>query len=68
MRLDVIVKPNAKKTSILDEGPPLRVALKAKAENNNANIELVKFLSKLHKKQVKIITGLKNKRKVVDIS
>jgi len=60
------VKPNAAKTEILSvEEGFLRVSVKAPAEDNRANIALIKFFSRLTKKQVKIIRGLTSKTKVL---
>ncbi len=64
----IIVKPNSAKNEILkfDEGrKAYRVSIKEKAEDNKANIEIIKFFSKLLKKKVKIIKGLKSKEKVL---
>ena len=44
------------------------VEIKAPAYNNKANIELVKFLSRELKKDVKIIKGFKNREKLLRIS
>jgi len=64
----IIVKPNSAKNEIkkFDEGrKAYRVNIKEKAEDNKANIEIIKFFSKLLKKKVKIIKGLKSKEKVL---
>ena len=55
-----------KNTEILSQNP-LTIALKSPAEQNKANIELIKFLTRLTKKKIKIIKGLKSKTKVVEI-
>jgi uncharacterized protein (TIGR00251 family) len=62
----VRVKPNSPKTRIVSEtDSELIVEVAAPAENNKANIELIKFLSKKFGKNVKIIRGLKTKRKLI---
>ena len=67
--LRILVKANAAKTEIVGwEGNVLKVAVKAPAEKNKANIEIIKFFSKLTKKQVKIISGKTSKRKVLKFS
>jgi uncharacterized protein (TIGR00251 family) len=77
-KLKVVVKPNASKTEVLsigdgeescgcDEIGVVRIAVKAIPDKNKANIELVKFLSKLLKKKVKIISGLKSRNKVLEV-
>ena len=45
----------------------LRISIKAAPEKGKANQELVKFLSKLLKKKVMIIKGLKNREKILKI-
>ena len=66
----VIVRPNAKKNeiSIFDkEKHAYRISIKAPAEHNKANIELIKFLSKELKKKVQIIRGFHSKEKIIKI-
>jgi len=66
----IIVKTNAPKNEILgyDKGmQAYRVAIKEKPEDNKANIEIIKFFSRLLKKRVRIITGLKSKEKVIGV-
>jgi len=66
----IIVKPNSFKNEILEydkERKAYRVAIKAKPEANKANIEIIKFFSKLFKKRVRIIKGLKSKEKIIKI-
>jgi len=68
--LKIIVKPNSSKTEILNydkNKQALRVNIKAKPENNQANIEIIKFFSKLLKKNIKIIKGMKSKEKILSI-
>ena len=65
----VKVKPNAKKTRIVShEEDLLKVEVAAPAEDNKANIELVKFLSKKLKKKVRIKSGFRSKEKVLFIA
>ena len=69
-RLKVLVKPNAKKNEIIsfdDKREALRVNIKAPAEKNKANIEILKFFKKLTKKSVSISQGLKSKEKILMI-
>ncbi len=66
--LKVHVKPNSKKTEIIGydfEKKILKVAISEPADKNKANLEVVKFFSKLLKKQVKIKSGLKSKEKTL---
>ena len=66
--LKILVKPNAKKTQLMyyvADREAVRIDVKAKPEDNEANIEIVKFFSKLLKKKVLIKTGLKSKEKLL---
>jgi uncharacterized protein (TIGR00251 family) len=64
-RLKIIVKPNSPKNEIIGYDNGLRVNIKAPAENNKANIEVIKFFRKITKRDVNIISGLKSKKKVL---
>ena len=67
----VILKPNSPKNKIVkfdSERNAYIVEIKAPAYNNKANIELVKFLSRFLKKDVKIIRGFKSREKLLRIS
>jgi len=64
----IIVKTNCPKNKIISydsERKAYRVAIKAKPENNKANIEIIRFFSKLLKKKVSVIKGLKHKEKTL---
>jgi uncharacterized protein (TIGR00251 family) len=64
----VKAKPNARKTEILSqEGNKMVIAVAAPPEKGKANAELVKFLSKKLKKQVRIVSGFGNSSKIVEI-
>jgi uncharacterized protein (TIGR00251 family) len=66
--LKIVVKTNAKKNEIVGEINGLvKIAVKAPAEMNKANRELVKFLSKMLKKNVEIVSGLTSKQKVLKV-
>jgi len=66
--LTIKVKTNQAETEIIkQEGNELTIALKAKPINNEANIELVKFLKKQFKKNVRFISGRTSKIKVVEL-
>ena len=67
----VILKPNSSKNKIVkfdSERNAYIVEIKAPAYNNKANIELVKFLSRFLKKDIKIIKGFKSREKILRIS
>ncbi|MFP4400315.1 MAG: DUF167 domain-containing protein [Candidatus Woesearchaeota archaeon] len=62
------VKPNSPKTMIIgyDESKQaLKMDIAKPAENNKANIEIIKFFRKNYKKDIKIISGLKSKEKLI---
>ncbi len=66
--LTITVKPNSSKNKIINycyNRKALIVEIKAPPENNKANIEVIKFFSKLTKKQVKIVSGLSSKKKLL---
>jgi hypothetical protein len=68
-RLNIRVKPNCRKTAVMgwdEEHKALRVDVDAPPEDNKANIEVLKFFSRLSKKKVRIVTGLKSKEKVLE--
>jgi len=69
--IKIILKPNSSKNKIKEfdsERNAYRIEIKAPAEDNKANIQLVKFLSNLLKKDVKIIKGFKSREKLIKIS
>jgi len=64
----VIVRPNSSKSRIIgfDENKQAyRVNIKAPAEKGKANMELIKFFSKLLKKKPEIIKGKTSREKLV---
>ena len=66
--LKILVKPNSPKTDILkwdSERNALRVNIHAKPEDNEANIEVAKFFSKLLKKKVVIKSGMRSREKLL---
>lgn len=66
--IQVKVKPNQPKTRIIkEENNVLYIDIKAKPEDNKANIELIKFFKKELNKDIKIIKGLTNKNKVLKV-
>lgn len=66
--VNIIVKANSAKNEIKEydsEKKAYRVNIKAKAEGGKANLELVKFLSKVSGKKVEILKGKSSKNKVL---
>ncbi len=69
-KFKIIVKPNSRENKIIgfdNERNAYRIEINAKPEGNKANIEVIKFLSRLLKKKVRIITGLKSREKIIEI-
>ncbi len=66
----IIVKANSSKNEILGydkERGAYRVNIKARAQDNKANIEIIKFFSRLLKKKARIVKGLRGKEKVIRV-
>ena len=66
--LRVLVKPGKKKNYVLGydyEKKALLIEIKAPAQNNKANKEVIRFISKLLKKRVKIKSGHTSKLKTL---
>lgn len=67
----IIAKPNSSKNEIIrfdSERQAYIVNIKAKPENNKANIEIIKFLSKELKRKVRISSGMKSREKFIEIA
>ena len=70
MKINVKVIPNSKKDIIIKEDNKLKIHLKAKAVNNEANKYLIMILSEYYNKRkndIKIIKGLKSREKIIEI-
>lgn len=68
-KFKIIVKTNVRENKIEgfdNERQAYRISIKAKPEDNKANIELIKFLSKSLKKKAKIISGFKSREKIIE--
>lgn len=65
--IEIIVKANAKENKIEKEGEIYKVSLKAKAKENEANFALIKLFKKELGLRVKIVSGLKSKRKLLEL-
>ena len=64
--VEILVKTNQRKTEIVEEKDGfLLIAVHAKPKNNEVNRELIRFFSKLAGKPVKILLGLRGKKKVI---
>ncbi len=68
--LRIIVKAGASRNEVLgwdDSRGALRVSVKAAASKGKANKEIVKFLGKVLKKKVSIVSGFKSREKLLRI-
>ena len=65
--IEVKVKTNCGKNKIILKEDKYFVELNAKPKNNEANIELIKFLSKEFKKKLRVVRGLKSRKKLIDV-
>jgi len=65
--IKIKVKANSKKNDVVDLGGYYKVFVKKPAEDNKANIEIVKIFKKKFVEDVRIVKGLKSKEKVLKI-
>jgi uncharacterized protein YggU (UPF0235/DUF167 family) len=65
--IEVKVKTNCGMNRFILKDDKYLVELNAKPKNNEANIELIKFLSKEFRKRIRIIRGFKSKKKLIDV-
>ena len=69
MKIEVLVKrTGCKKTEVLLENKGvLELNIKGRPENGEANLEIIRFFSRMYKRPARIIKGFKSKRKVIEI-
>ncbi len=67
--IQILVKPDSNEDHLYynKERQIYVLSIRAKAQDNKANIEVIKFLSRLFKKRIKIVRGFKAKLKLVDV-
>lgn len=68
--LNLDVKANSGKFEICSyakETNTLKIKVKSKAENNAANLELLKNLSKIFNSNVKILKGFRGRKKIISV-
>ena len=63
--LCIRVKPSSGKEKIEKKGEEILMWVKAKPENNKANQKVVRILEKVFGKKVRILKGLKSRKKLV---
>lgn len=68
MKIKVKLKPNSKKESIDKiKEDEYTIYVKDSPIDNKANIALVKLLQRYFKKEVKIVSGLKSRKKLIEL-
>ena len=71
MKISIKVKPNSKENQVEETGPnEFLVRVKAPPQENRANQEVVKILSKyfqVPRSRISILSGLRSKQKIVKI-
>lgn len=65
---NIIVKTSQRKTSVEFVNESIIVSVKAKPENNKANDEIERYLSKISGKSAKIIKGKTSVKKVIKLN
>jgi len=67
MRIKVKVRPGSNEQKIEKKEEDYVVNVKSKAEDNKANIELIKLLKKYFKKDIMIVKGYKSRDKIIEV-
>ena len=67
MRVEITVSPSSRKFLVYIKNGVVRANLRSPPEDNKANLELIKELKRATGADVQIVSGLKSKRKVVEI-
>ncbi|MDP3916916.1 MAG: DUF167 domain-containing protein [Nanoarchaeota archaeon] len=68
MIINIVVKrTGCKKTEIIKDNGILEMNVKGRPENGEANMEIIKFLSKKYKCSAKIVRGLKSRKKMISV-
>jgi len=67
MLLEITVVPKSGRFEVVPKEGRVKVFLKSAPEKNKANMELLKEMKRLLKAEVRIVSGLTSKRKVLEI-
>lgn len=70
-RVKIIIKANSPENRITgydEDRDALRVEIKEPAQDNKANIEIIKYFRKLTGRNVRILRGITSKRKTIELS
>ena len=68
MQKEIKVVPNAGKDEVSEKDGLLLVKVKAPAKDNRANVAVIKLLRKHFRKDVRLVSGLTGRKKIVEIS
>lgn len=63
--LEIKVKPASSAEGIEVKGEEILVKVKEKAEKGKANLKVVRILEKAFGKKIRIVRGLKNRKKLI---
>lgn len=69
-KFKILVRTNAKENKLEcfdKEKGVYRLDIKARPENNKANVEIIKFFSKMLKKEVMIASGYKSRENTIKV-
>lgn len=64
--MEIKVNANSRKDEVVED-VILTVNVKAKPENNKANLAVIKILEDYFDRQVRIVSGLKSRKKIIEI-
>ena len=70
-KFKIIAKPNSKENKIEKydaERKAYIISVRAKPEDNKANIELIKFLSRELKAKARIASGFRGREKIIELN
>jgi len=67
MRVKIRVRPNSGKSDVLEKDGFLDVFVRKNAEGGRANEEVRKLLKKRFGKDVKIVSGRRSRRKLIEV-
>ena len=67
MIIHVKIIPKAKVEGIEKNGDTLIVRVREPAENNRANLSVIKALTKYYGRHVRMISGFRSRRKIIEI-
>ena len=66
-KLSLRVIPHSSQLKLVKENSQLKIYLTAVADDNKANLQLIKFFKKEYGLKVRIVSGMKSRDKVIEI-